>query len=657
MKFVYGRQDMTTPERAQENGFLLANGLGGYASMTVAFSAPRCDMGVLVAAVAAPNERVTLVHRLRERMSVGGRSVFLSTQRFADGTPEEDGYLRLSACAVEHGVRWTYDALGVRVTREIAVGREQNAVAVRYTVENDAASPCAIDIMPMGKFARKEDARERETDIAFDGGCMRGGGLDVYIQCDGAKLAARDPVWQTLAYAQDEVDGRPGKGLAGGCCATTLTAQPGQTARAALIFSSDGAPRSAEDMLAAQRAHMRAVEAGCGLRGEIARQLALAADAYITRQDATGGKTIVAGYPFFGDWGRDTMIALPGLTLSTGRVEDAKTILRTFLAYERDGLVPNLFPTDRDEPRYNTVDAALLLINAVYMVVKRTGDADFAREAYPAMARIVDAYRRGTKHAIRMDEDGLIAAGEGLDQVTWMDVCVCGILPTPRHGKPVEVNAYWYSALRAMQELAVYAGEDGAAYGELAARVKRSFVEKFYMADRGMLRDVVGGGAQDEQIRCNAVWAVTQPFTMLTPEQERRVVDTITRELYTPCGLRTLSPEDAAYRPVYAGGQLERDLAYHQGTAWVFPLGAYYIAYLKTRGYSRTAAARVRGQMEALVPMLREGCVGQLPEIYDGGAPGHGKGCFAQAWSVGEMLRVCAALEAIEDGRTPLLTE
>ena len=246
-----------------------------------------------------------------------------------------------------------------------------------------------------------------------------------------------------------------------------------------------------------------------------------------------------------------------------------------------------------------------------------------------------------------MDTDGLITAGSGLDQVTWMDVCVNGILPTPRHGKPVEVNAYWYNALRIMD---AFSGELGhrRRYGALAEKVKCSFVEKFYMPDKGYLRDVLSGGAADEQLRCNQIWAVCMSFTMLSPAQERSVVDTVYRDLYTPCGLRTLSPEDPEYHGFYGGPQIERDMAYHQGTVWIFPMGAFYLAYLKTHGNSPEAALYVRRQLDALLPMLREGCVGQLPEIYDGDFPSESKGCFAQAWSVGEILRVYAAIEKIE---------
>jgi predicted glycogen debranching enzyme len=226
-----------------------------------------------------------------------------------------------------------------------------------------------------------------------------------------------------------------------------------------------------------------------------------------------------------------------------------------------------------------------------------------------------------------------------------MDVCVQGILPTPRHGKPVEVNAYWYNALRILDELGQKLGKETAAYAALAEMVKASFIEKFYIPEKGYLRDVISGTKADEQLRCNQIWAVSMPFTMLSAEQERKVVDTVRRHLYTPCGLRTLSPEDPEYHPHYGGSMVERDMAYHQGTTWVFPMGAYYLAYLKVHGSSRKAALQVKEQLEALTSMLSKDCLGQLPEIYDGQFPAEGKGCFAQAWSVGEMLRVLEAIE------------
>ena len=651
MRFTYGKQDLRTWDRAQEVSFLMTNGLGGYVSTTAAFSVPRCDQGILVAAVKAPNVRITMVHRLSETLRLDDRDEYLSTQTFADGRAPEDGFRNLSSFTFETTPLWRYDVDGVRVERRLCMAWEKNTAAVLYTIENDSGEPCTLEVVPQLKFAPKEEAVERlDRRFVYRGGRITSGGQSLYMKTD-AKAEKRPMRWQLLAYPQDAKDGRPERGLAASCCAVTKTVQPGKTERFEILFSLEEKSRSGWEILRQQEARLRQIQESGGFRDAMARQLVLAADAFIAHRDSTHGKTILAGYPLFSDWGRDTMIALPGCCLATGRYADAKSILRTFLAYEKDGLVPNLFPEGETQPMYNTVDAALLLIDCVWQYVQRTSDREFLEEAYPCLERIIEAYKRGTHHAIAMDTDGLISAGAGLDQVTWMDVCVDGYLPTPRHGKPVEVNAYWYNALRIMEAFAAGLGRKNSGYGALARKVKRSFVEKFYRKDKGYLKDVLSGTAADEQLRCNQIWAVSLPFTMLSPAQERSVVDTVRRYLYTPCGLRTLQQEDPEYHGFYGGPQAERDRAYHQGTVWVFPLGAYYRAYLKTRGNTPEAADYVRTQLEALEPMLREGCVGQLPEIYDGDFPAESKGCFAQAWSVGELLRVYEAVEKIEEGQ------
>ena len=646
MRFLFGKQDMRTLERAQENSCLLTNGLGGYASVTAAFSVPRCDQGILVAAVKAPNERITMVHRLRETLTIGEQDFFLSSQEFADGSAPEKGFRHLSDFSYEYIPCWTYQLSGVRVRRRIAMGWEANTSAVEYAIENRSGSPCTLRLDPFLKFAPKEEAIEKKKPIAYAPGVITSGAYTLYLRTD-AEEKALPITWQTLFYPEDKKDGRPEKGLTACCCRLSKTVQPGETAILNVVFSLERETPSAEQIINAQLQRQQALENSVPFTDPVARQLVRSADAFIARRDSTGGKTILAGYPLFSDWGRDTMIALPGCCLAAGRFEDAKSILRTFLAYEKDGLVPNLFPEGESKPMYNTVDAALLLIDCVWQYVQRTDDYAFAEEAWPVMERIAAAYQKGTHHSIGMDEDGLVFAGGGLDQVTWMDVCVQGILPTPRHGKPVEVNAYWYNALRILETLAAKLGREGAAYGTLAAKVKKSFVEKFYIPEKGWLRDVLSGTKADGQLRCNQIWAVSMPFTMLSAEQEKQVVDAVCRHLYTPCGLRTLAPEDPEYHASYGGAQVERDMAYHQGTTWVFPMGAYYLAYLKVHGNTPEAAAYVRSRLDALEPMLREGCVGQLPEIYDGDFPTDGKGCFAQAWSVGEMLRVFEAIDSI----------
>ena len=645
MRFVYGRQDMPDLLRAQEQCYLLTNGLGGYSSLSAAFSMSRGDQGLLMAARTAPNDRVALVARLSESLEVSGATYALSTQQFADDTPAEEGWKHLSSLVVEDAPRWAYDVRGIRVTREIGMAWEVNACAVQYTIENRTAAPCTLTVKPWVLGFEKGHAPLKKWPVSYADGCITTGDMRIFMQTNGV-LAAEKPAFALQYYMHDEPDGRPEKGLVASVCSAAVTVNAGETATLWLTFADKAdCPWAADGMLACAGERMAALRKLSGLTDPAALQLVCAADAYVAQRASTGGKTILAGYPFFGDWGRDTMIALPGCCLSTGRYEDAKSILRTFFAYEQEGLVPNLFPEGDQEPMYNTVDAALLLINTVYLYLQKTGDMAFAKEAWPVMQRIVAHYRKGTRHGIYMDDDGLICAGQGLDQVTWMDVRVGEILPTPRHGKPVEINAYWYSALRIMALLADQLGEDAADYAELAEQVRESFVKAFWREDARCLRDVISGTKADEQIRCNQIWAVTQPFTMLSPEQEKAVVDTVYAHLYTPSGLRTLSPEDAEYHGVYEGVQKERDMAYHQGTTWVFPLGAYYLAYLKTRGYTPEAVADVRDALSAMASTLREGCIGQLPEIYNGDVPAFSRGCFAQAWSVGEMLRVYEAVE------------
>ncbi len=644
MRFVFGKQEMQTLERSQENCFLLTNGLGGYASLTAAYSVNRCDQGLLVAAVKAPNERIALVHRMREKLTVAGEDFFLSTQAFADGMQPEDGYRNLSFFTYDNVPHWRYHIGGVRVTRTMAMTYGQNTTAVIYRIENQSDSVCTLSAEPFLKFAPKGEPVDTAPAVVYENGKITCGEHTLYIAATGS-LDETPLTAQMLSYPEDAKDGRPEKGIAFSVCRAEISVEAGQTRDFSIIFSNRRQFLTADEILTTQLRHQGELESRAGFRDPVARQLAVSADAFVVRRASTNGMTILAGYPLFGDWGRDAMVSLTGCALTSGRFVDAASILRTFLSYEKDGLVPNLFPEGEEAPLYNSADAPLLLIDAVWQFVRRSGGWDFAREAYPTLERIIHAYRSGTAHAIFMDSDGLISAGEGQDQLTWMDVCIQGILPTPRHGKPVEINAYWYNALKIMEEFSGKFCISGQDYGELARKVRDSFVSKFYMEDKGYLRDVLSGTQADEQLRCNQIWALSLPYTMLTHEQECRVLHTVEQNLFTPCGLRTLAPTDPQFRGFYGGSQLQRDLSYHQGSAWVFPLGAYYLAYLKVRGNSPEAKADVRAQLAALEPMLREGCIGQLPELYDGENPTVGKGCFAQAWSVAEILRVYEAID------------
>ena len=556
MKFVYGKQDMISSARAQENCWLLGNGLGGFSSTTAAFSVTRNDHGILIAARTAPNDRVNLVHRLSERLILGDREFWLSTQDFADGRESEDGYRHLSACTVEYGPKWIYDVDGIQLTRHCAIADGSNTAAVCYRLENRTEKPCTVEITPWMQFAPKGNAPQAPFKLRCSKGKISGNDLTVRVRTD-AELEKTATVCQTLAYAYDAKDGRPPVGVAASCCRIMKTVEAGETGEWEVIFSTDSIRDGGKKLLAEQVKRLKKREKQGNFRHPVARQLALAAAEYVAYRESTDGKTILAGFPFFGDWGRDTMIALPGCVLAREDYDTAKSILRTFLAYEHQGLVPNLFPEGESQPMYNTVDAALLLINSIWLYHQKNPDLDFVRESWPGMKSIIKNYQKGTLHGIRMDEDGLIMAGQGMDQVTWMDVCVDGILPTPRHGKPVEINAYWYNALKIMENLAPAMGEDGSEYGQLAETVSASF-GKFWI-EEGYLKDVLSGTYADTQLRCNQIWAVTMPFTMLSREKELQIVDAVYRHLYTPVGLRTLSPEDPQFHPSYGGqSQLRR---------------------------------------------------------------------------------------------------
>lgn len=642
MKWIYGKQELKNLERGQENCYLLTNGLGGFSSMTMTGSVARNDHALLMACVQAPNHRYNMVHRLKESLCLGEEEIVLSSQEFADGYKEE-GCPYLSSFVFDDMPIWRFLVQGVEIRKEIAMKQGENTVAVRYSIRNRSRKPAELKIVPFYQFTAKGSEPELQQEFQYTESTVISNGMTLYFRTNGI-LSDTEEIRENYFYSYDACDGRRETGLAKSGHMITKSVQPGEEKILKLVYSMENADQDADAIILEMQTYRKALEAKAGLHREMAKDLVKSASQFVSRRESTNGRTILAGYPFFEDWGRDTMIALPGICISTGQYETAKEILRTFAVHERRGLMPNLFPEGGNEPLYNTVDAALLFINCVYLYYQAAGDRVFVQEMYPVMERIIKAYREGTDYGIHMDEDGLIQSGEGLWQVTWMDVRVGDILPTPRHGKPVEINAYWYNSLCIMDELAETADKK-AVYTQLKEKVKASFVDKFWMDDKKCLKDLVSGTKADAQIRCNQIWAVSLPFTMLDPEKEQQVVETVFEKLYTPYGLRTLEQEDQEFHGLYQGKMEDRDMAYHQGTVWTFPLGAYYLAYLKVNQYSPEAKEIVREQLEVMEAAMREGCIGQLPEIYDGENPTRSKGCFAQAWSVGEILRVYEVLE------------
>ncbi|EOS78639.1 hypothetical protein C819_00239 [Lachnospiraceae bacterium 10-1] len=644
MKFVYGKNDWATRERGEENGYLLTNGLGGFSSGTMIGSNTRNDHAFFMACVEPPNHRYNMIHRLEEEIFFEGSSFHLSSQAYLDEELNEEGYQHLSAFYFEDYPKWIYQIDGVEIVKKIGIKQGENLIVVKYEIDNRKKVPVTFRITPHLQFVPKGEQPEKTQEFVLENNRISSKGHVLYFYTDGRVKKIQGKLVEDLYYAYDACDGRIKKGNTFVNHYIEKQVFPQTCARVEIVYSMEETKDSADQVIREAAEYRKNLVDASKMEHEAAKMLVKSADQFVAERKSTGGKTILAGFPFFEDWGRDTMIALAGCCISTRQFENVKSILRTFSVYCKDGLMPNLFPEGKNEPRYNTVDASLLFIQAVYLYYQKAQDISFVAEMWPVMKEIITCYRKGTLHGIGMDEDGLIYAGKGFDQVTWMDVRIGDILPTPRHGKPVEINAYWYNALCVMKELGEIL-KDREDYGSLSEKVKISFQEKFWNEEAGCLKDVLSGTDADNQIRCNQIWAVSMSFTMLSKEKEKQVVDTVFEKLYTPYGLRTLAKEDKEFHGVYGGEMLARDLAYHQGTVWVFPMGAYYLAYLKTRDYAKEAREKVEEQLKVLESAMREGCIGQLPEIYDGGNPTFSRGCFAQAWSVGEILRVYEALE------------
>lgn len=651
MRYIYGKNDFCNLDRSEENCYLMTNGLGGYSSLTIAGTNSRLHHGVFVSCEKedAPNRRNMMVHSLEEELIMSNETVQLSSQRHLYSR-SYDGYKYIDYLSFKDYPTWKITCKGVQIEKTIVMAYGTNAVGIRYAISNRTGEAVTLKVTPglvFGAFYSGMGLDRPSFDMDPDK--ISAKGLELYYKVSGDILPFDTIYTDDLFYSYDECDGRPEVGVIAKNHVILQTVDAKSTEILDIIYSTRAIDMDYSQIKNSLVNHRRDIIDKSKLSDAVAKDLALAADQFVSYRASTKGETILAGYPFFEDWGRDTMIAMLGCCLSTRQYNKAEGLIKTFLQYEQNGLIPNLFPEGKQTPRYNTVDAALLLIIAVYEYFQRTRKNAFVKEVYPKLKTIIDCYVKGTGFSIKMDKDGLIKAGSDLDQVTWMDVRIGDVLPTPRHGKPVEVNAYWYNCLCIMDEFKKLTGnKDKNDYKSMASKAKESFNKLFWDEELGCLKDVVSDAPNskcDRQIRCNQIWVVSLPFSVINKEKEMAVVDKVFEKLYTPVGLRSLAYDDEEFHATYGGSMQDRDMAYHQGTVWVYPLGGYYLAYLKANDYSDEAKISVRNSLDAINAALREGCIGQLPEIYDGLIPTRSQGCFAQAWSVGELLRVYEVLE------------
>lgn len=660
--YQYTQKDWTTFKEGIKREWAVTNGIGGYAGSSMIGAHSRTHQGYLIASLHAPIERYLVFSKINETATVGTSTVsFETSQHRASGkTVYTEGQKFLTSFIYDGSVHYTYEADNFSFEKHITLKRNANVCAVSYELAA-GDSDCTFTLTPLFNYREHSESSTPDTlrfdtfteDRTFYLVPEKNKDIAIRFQTSEGTFSKRETVYDIDMQLQIEVDLET-DGLDCHYCPVDLSiAVPANTTKKVSILCSIGdvnerpAPVSATEAFSIleenARCHAELFEKA-GYRDSFANQLVLASDQFLTYRESTKMMTVLAGLPWFTDWGRDTMIAFTGLTLCTKRFKEAEEILLTFARYICHGIVPNMFPDDNMPPLYNTVDASLWYFYAVYQYLHYNPAAEaeaFVKEQiFPHLKEIISAYEKGTDFSIYMEDDGLIHAGSGLDQITWMDVRVGDWVATPRHGKPVEINALWYNALRIMESLCEKFDEDASAYRTRANQVKESFNAKFWDSSNQCLFDVVDGDEPDDHIRPNQIYAVSLPFSLLPEEQEKAVVALVEKELFVGCGLRSLAPDHPDYHGIYCGALAKRDAAYHQGTAWGFLLGGFFSAYMKVNHHSSSAAENAIHMLEPVRKHLSDsGCIGSISEIFDGDAPHNPRGCYAQAWSVGEVLR------------------
>jgi predicted glycogen debranching enzyme len=649
------RFDETTCRNLDEavtREWLETNGLGGYSSSTVAGLNTRRYHGLLVAATKPPVGRAVMLSKLEETLVVGRQRFDLSANQYP-GAIHPQGYKHQTGFRLDPFPVFTYEVAGVRVEKSVFMVHGENTTVLQYEFQKAADARCSFELCPLVAF-RDYHSMGHEN-----------GALDQRVQTEEGLVSVRPYSDYPALYLAHEsgrlyesgywyLDFEYREERARGFDFTEDLFNPfvlrfdldGRQRLSIIASTKRREARLADEYREAEIARRReVVKLAPSVGGELVPALAAAADQFIVARGEE--KTVIAGYHWFSDWGRDTMIALPGLALATNRAEIARSILSEFARHVDQGMLPNRFPDAGERPEYNTVDATLWYFEAVRALLSYTNDEEFVRtRLYDVLVQIVDWHVRGTRYNIRVDADGLLNSGAEGVQLTWMDAKVGDWVVTPRRGKAVEIQALWYNALRVMEELAQKFGDEvnRARYEMMAVRASESFNRQFWNEAGGCLYDVVDGESRDASVRPNQIFAVSLAHSMLSPERAGRVVSLVERELLTPYGLRSLARGDAQYRARYEGDSWSRDGAYHQGTVWAWLMGPFITAYLKVSGRTPEARARTEAWLMTFQEHLSEAGLGQVSEIFDAEPPHTPRGCVAQAWSVAELLRA-----AVED--------
>lgn len=631
-------------EQATTREWLETNGIGGFASSTIVGMNTRRYHGLLVPALDPPLGRIVALSSCQETVRHGGRDYELGCNRYIE-TVHPQGYRYLEYVDTDPCPTFAYKLGNAQIRKRVYMLHGRNATVIRYESDADVT----LEVRPLLAYrdyhhtTRQNGAINPSPEVGSN--TLRftpyEGQVPLHVTHTGGQFVG-DGFWYfDFIYEVERYRGLDAVEDLFSPGSLTFHVPADETVS---IVASAGDAVDIEDLDALEAQEFdrrRSRVSSVAVQDTFAETLAHAADAYIvTRDDDLS--TIIAGYPWFSDWGRDTFIALPGLTLVTGRFDQAAGMLKAFARACDAGMIPNRFPDHGEKADYNSVDASLWYVHAVNRYLDYTKDfAGIEPEVWPTIKAIVTHYHDGTRYGIHADADGLIEAGEGNVQLTWMDAKVGDWTVTPRHGKPVEINALWHHALRVAESLAKEFGDD--AFGSLAAgyaeQVESVFDAAYWNDDTGCLFDVLGNDCNDPAVRPNQILALSLPHRLVSEAHERSILNVVRRDLVTPRGLRSLSPEDPAYRGHYGGDQHSRDGAYHQGTVWGWLMGPFVTAWVRVHEGSDEARREAAGFIAPFETHLWEAGLGHISEIFDGDPPHVARGCYAQAWSVGEVLR------------------
>lgn len=637
---------LQTFAEAIQDEWLETNGLGGWASSSIIGANTRRYHGLLIAATKPPAERMALLSKLDETIITGNDRYELNCNQYANAAVHPQGYQYLQSFTKDLFPEWVYEVNGIRLKKTIAMLHGENTTLIIYDVQK-APSSFTLELLPLisarGYHSLQHSYNNIWWDVQFKNCIFRNqphqDAQNIFISVPGSSYRHQPAWFNKFNYAVEIYRGQDFEEDLFNHGRISVELKQGDSL-GIIISTEDAAGRDAHELLAKESLR-RNLLLSLQPDDETVQQLILAADQFIVKR-GEDLKTVIAGYHWFTDWGRDTMISLPGLCLSTGRYEDAKKIIAAFANSVSMGMLPNLFQDNNEPPEYNNVDGTLWYFIAVYKYLQATGDKDFVlQQVLPVLKDIIDWHYKGTRYNIHVTEDGLLYAGEKGQQLTWMDARIGNWVVTPRLGKPVEIQALWYNVLKIFAQLLSLNGQqqDAVIVNASADRAKQSFNQQFWYEEGNYLYDVIDEtGKPDATLRPNQLFAISLPHALIEADKAKAVLQIVKEKLYTPVGLKSLTPDDIHYVGIYGGDALKRDSSYHQGTVWSWLLGPYVDAIMKTRGKkSKDKAIKI---IEDFKYHLNEGCIGSVSEIMDADGYHHPRGCIAQAWGVAEVLRV-----------------